>query len=514
MLDFLSKSIVRRLNFSIIVILSLSLLIFTLIISYLNYQRAHDELKAKAQNYLKLAQIALVDPIWNLNQTALDDMSASFMLDEDLVYLLITDESGAPLSKANRSEIQTHSFKALRENPQYEYFYSAIVKEEGKIGEVHFLTTNRRADEIVFSSSISLILLTIVLILILDLVVTYVGYRFVKRPVADLQASAEALARGQLEHTIETGRPDELGVLARRFSDMRDAIKEKINELRHLNENLEGLVATRTVELKEALVEVEDANRHIIASIEYARLIQHNLLPSQDQILGVIPNNFIIWLPRDIVGGDFYLVERFAEGTLIMMADCTGHGVPGAFMTMIAASAMRNILHTEGVREPGEILNRLNQLVKLNLQQNEEEEAQADDGLDAAICWIDQDKKNMTFTGAKIPLLYSREGSLQLIRGDRQSLGYRNSPKQIDFTSHQIQIEPQMSFYLYSDGLIDELGGEKQFSFGNRRLIELIGQHLGQSMEDQRATLLQALWDFKGARERQDDITFLGFTFD
>jgi serine phosphatase RsbU (regulator of sigma subunit) len=196
--------------------------------------------------------------------------------------------------------------------------------------------------------------------------------------------------------------------------------------------------------------------------------------------------------------------------------DCTGHGVPGAFMTMIASSGLRRIIKDEGCHDPATILKQLNFIVKTSLQQDKKDTL-SDDGLDAAICFISDCEENkgkvLTYAGAKIPLFYVENNEVNIIKGDRQSIGYKRSDLAFNFTNHTIKIEDNMSFYLSTDGFIDQLGGDYNRRFGTAQFRKLIKENAHLSFERQRKVFIRAFNEYKGANERRDDVTVIGFTF-
>jgi len=257
----------------------------------------------------------------------------------------------------------------------------------------------------------------------------------------------------------------------------------------------------------------EAANKKIMDSIRYAKMIQSSLLPNPENIRNFLPESFFIWMPRDIVGGDFIFTDCFEEGLILAVIDCTGHGVPGAFMTIISAFGLRKIIRDEGCRDPGQILGRLSFLVKTTLHQDTDY-AVSDDGLDAAICFISFAEKTITYSGAKLPLIYIRNDELTLVKGDKSSLGYRKSDFNIKFVNHTLPFEKGTAFYLYSDGYVDQLGGEKESRFGTPRLKELLLKNRHLPFEKQKDLCLLAFneWQNCGQNERQDDVTLLGFS--
>ncbi|OQY58482.1 MAG: hypothetical protein B6245_11670 [Desulfobacteraceae bacterium 4572_88] len=256
----------------------------------------------------------------------------------------------------------------------------------------------------------------------------------------------------------------------------------------------------------------EAANKKVMDSIRYAQMIQSSLLPNPENIQTFLPDSFYIWMPRDIVGGDFIFTDCFEEGFNISVIDCTGHGVPGAFMTMIASFGLRKIIGGERYHEPAQILRRLNFLVKTTLQQDTEY-ALSDDGLDAAICFVDTRSGSLTFSGARLPLIYVHKGELTEIRGDRQSVGYKRSDLNYMFTNQTVKIERGMSFYMFSDGFVDQPGGEKNRRFGTHRFRELLRENYDKPFDEQREILLEAFKEYRRDAEPRDDVTVLGFGF-
>lgn len=314
--------------------------------------------------------------------------------------------------------------------------------------------------------------------------------------------------------------------LARYSYEEKQAFIQKSRELSLAYHRL----AQAEAEVKKARDAAEDANRKIISSIRYSRMIQRSLLPDPENIRTFLQNSFYIWMPRDIVGGDFIFAEWLSElsresnatGTLVIaVVDCTGHGVPGALMTIIACFALRKIIRDEKKRAPAQILARLNFLVKTSLHQDTDY-ALSDDGLDAAVCCIEVqgegqevrgEGSRMIFAGAKLPLIYIENDKVETIKGDKQSLGYRRSDLDFEYTNHFITIQKGMRFYMFTDGFTDQHGGKKKRRFGSRRFRELLKKNAHLSFDKQREALLQAFDDYRGSNERRDDMTGIGFGF-
>lgn len=299
------------------------------------------------------------------------------------------------------------------------------------------------------------------------------------------------------------------------FSMVTDITERKRaeEEVRTLNAELEQRVLDRTHELNLTLDDVKKANYHIMESIRYAKMIQQSMLPNQTQLTSWLPDSFIIWEPRDIIGGDFFFSDVFDDGFIMAVVDCTGHGVPGALMTMIAVSGLKKIIRDEGCRAPAQILKRLNAFVKSSLQQDTVH-ALSDDGLDAGMCYVDANSKTLTFAGAKLPLIYVDKGELTVIKGDKQSIGYSKSNVDYTYTEHRIPLDNSPQFYMASDGYTDQLGGNPRMRFGSKRFQQLILDNSHKPFDAQRHILLDTFKDHKGEYNRQDDVTVVGFSCD
>ncbi|MCP4112468.1 MAG: AAA family ATPase [Desulfobacteraceae bacterium] len=273
-----------------------------------------------------------------------------------------------------------------------------------------------------------------------------------------------------------------------------------------LYNTLDQKVARRTHQL-------ESANKKITKSIQYAEKIQSALLPDTDRVKSYLPRSFFLWMPRDIIGGDIFFTDSFGDSFIIAVIDCTGHGVPGAFMTMLASSALKRIVHDEGCHDPAEILKRLNSTVKTLLKQDTDH-ALSDDGLEAAVCFVKPGDRILTFAGAGLPLYYVRNNEITVLKGDSQNIGYKRSDINFSFNNHIVILGKGMTFYMSTDGYKDQLGGIRRRRFGINRFEELLKKNSGESFDRQRDSLIQTLNEYKGEYSQTDDVAVAGFCID
>lgn len=287
-------------------------------------------------------------------------------------------------------------------------------------------------------------------------------------------------------------------------------IKLPNGEISHLEGSFVDLSERIKKEHAERAREVaETINQKIMESIRYAELIQRSLLPATSLLENCLLEHFIIWQPRDIVGGDIVFFNQQAHCVIFAVADCTGHGIPGALMSMIASSGLRRITQDEGVQDPAKILSRLNYYVKASLQQDTGQ-SQTDDGMDVAICAIDLAQHQLIYAGARIPLIYCQNGISTVIPGNRASIGYPDSEDHYEFTTHTLAMKDRV-FFMATDGYADQVGGEKQLMYGNKRLRKLLETHYQKPLSQQQAILMENYNEYKANRPRQDDVTVVGF---
>ncbi|MEM7181700.1 MAG: AAA family ATPase [Spirochaetota bacterium] len=272
--------------------------------------------------------------------------------------------------------------------------------------------------------------------------------------------------------------------------------------------NLEEKVKERTEQLALANDELEEKNKHITDSINYAQTIQKAILPSKSLIKDALEDFCILFRPKDIVSGDFFWFTKQEEYAFVAAVDCTGHGVPGAFMSMIGNSFLNQIVNEMKVFEPSKVLELLNQKVRTALKQDREDSSSRD-GMDMCIARIS--KKDVVFSGAKRPIYVVQDGEVETVKGDRDSIGGKQKGKEKVFTDHSFSFpeDKRTVIYLTSDGFADQ-PNEQRKKVGSRSLTELLGNIWHLDGEKQRDELDNFLEKFKGQEQQRDDITIVG----
>ena len=314
--------------------------------------------------------------------------------------------------------------------------------------------------------------------------------------------------------------------LAQRFAQVLFQSDTLNLELQKANETLEAKVNERKIELGQTYVELtkisknlDRVNHKVTGNILYAQRIQASILPEMKLLRKYFPALFIYYSPKDLISGDFYWFG-IEKGKIILVAgDCTGHGVPGALMTMVAHDLLNQIVHFEHITQPNLILNAMHTKFRATLRQGIHSNRE---GIDIALVVIDSDYTRLQFAGAKRPLYYIEKQKLNHIDGDKLSIGGIHPQEYRDYTCHTMDINTLTSFYIFSDGFADQLGGKSGKKFLRKRFQKLLldNSHLPlhkqevnfkKILENWRNSPYDKLPKIKGLIEQTDDILVIGF---
>lgn len=245
---------------------------------------------------------------------------------------------------------------------------------------------------------------------------------------------------------------------------------------------------------------ISQKNKDITDSINYSRKIQDAILPATETISKLFPENFILYKPKDIISGDFYWCAQKDNYKFFAVADCTGHGVPGALMSMLGTSLLKEIILTKNILDTGKILNELRTLVIQALGNNSGNK----DGMDIALLRYSEETGELQFSGANNSVLLIKENQVNELKADKQPIGLFD--RMSDFTSHNVKLTGSTTVYLYTDGYADQFGGEKGKKYKYRQLDDLILQNTELSMKEQQALLARSFENWKGRLEQVDDV--------
>jgi serine phosphatase RsbU (regulator of sigma subunit) len=330
--------------------------------------------------------------------------------------------------------------------------------------------------------------------------------------------------RDQLLHEIQIKNADlkeTLKDLEQSQVDKEKAQKQSLEKLKEINqmrkeanEHLEKQVCERTKEIENQKAEIEEKNKDILSSIQYAKRIQNAILPEKEFIQQILPDSFVFYQPKDIVSGDFFSVESIISkqtgGKVILfcVADCTGHGVPGAFMSLIGNNFLKLSYSNPELNSPADILHFINEGIHSTLIKNGEEKLR--DGMDMAICAFHEDQQKIIFAGAKNPLFLIKDGELIEFKGDKHPIGSYVGDELKLFTNQEIAISGGECLYIFSDGLPDQFGGPFGKKFLVRKFKELLLSIHHLPMIEQQGVLEKCFSEWRGDLEQVDDICVFG----
>lgn len=253
--------------------------------------------------------------------------------------------------------------------------------------------------------------------------------------------------------------------------------------------------------------EIEDQKKEIIDSINYAKRIQEAILPSPALVDRLLPDSFILYKPKDIVAGDFYWVEEKDDLVIFAAADCTGHGVPGAMVSVVCDNALNKSINEHNLTDPGKILDKTKELVTHKFVQGEED---VKDGMDIALCTLNKNTKELKYAGAYNPLWLLRKDAKEIveIKATKQAVGMTHDI--YDFKTHTLQLNEGDIIYIFSDGFADQFGGEKGKKFKYKPFKKLLIDNQEKSLKEQSNIIDKAFESWRGDIEQIDDVCIIG----
>lgn len=342
-----------------------------------------------------------------------------------------------------------------------------------------------------------------VVLLLVVIITSYFMSVQLTRPIKELSVEAEELGNGNLDVEIKTGRKDEIGVLADNFKKMQGSITKLIMDLRHINLTLEDKVTERTAEVVEQKNIIEEKQKEIIDSILYAKRIQKAILAHDTYLDKHLPQHFVLFKPKDHISGDFYWATKKDGRFWLAVCDSTGHGVPGAFMSLLNIAFLNEAITEKNMTEPHEVLNHARKRLIQNISKDGNK-----DGMDGILLCIDTNTNTYSYAAAhNCPLIIKNN---ELIEYDADKMPIGQWIHQDSFTTHKLDVKPGDVIYMYTDGYADQFGGPKGKKFKYKQLNELLMAIHQKPMMEQKDKLTQAFKDWKGELEQIDDVCVFG----
>jgi len=362
-------------------------------------------------------------------------------------------------------------------------------------------------DDVVFTKSIHIrenlqitLMIIIAIGILFNILIAMYATKILSQPVTELSNSIHEVIASDFAANInltQFNSKDEIGRLAGDFTFMLERVRSNISEIREKSEK------------------IEQKQKLLLDSLRYAQRIQYAILPDKNELLPHFQEYFIVYRPQHFVSGDFYwFVEKY-EKRFLAVVDCTGHGVPGAFMSMIGHTLLTKIVTQDKIFNPAEILENLHFEVKEALHQ---EKMKNDDGMDVCLCMMEDippeaseptTQVRVVFAGAKSPLFYEQSGQIQRIKGTNRSIGGRSKYARKPFQSTEVIVQKKEMLYLCTDGMIDQ-NEETGKKYGKNRFINFLKNTLHYDTRTQKACCEKELEDFMQTQAQRDDITVMG----
>lgn len=412
----------------------------------------------------------------------------------------------------------------------YEYIYMTRANTSLYKGSVIQIISDRTGELRLMRNELLKFLIIFGLTILSVIILIYKNTRVITDPIKKLVNNVNRITNGHLNERAEVVGNNEITKLSEQFNrmieqlesyyyELEEKVRERTSEIYQQKEEIEAqrdaledqrnMLAEKNNKLENAYHEIEQQKKNITDSIQYAKRIQTAILPQKRHVDELLPHSFILFKPRDIVSGDFYWTEKVNGRVLIAAADCTGHGVPGAFMSILNYNQLNFAAKIKKMVHPAEILDDVNYGITHTLQQRSGLRS-VRDGMDVALCSIDFENKNLEFAGAYNPLIVIRDNEIIQIKGDKHPIGSFIDQKLKSFTNHEISIQQGDIIYIFSDGYVDQFGGPNGRKFMIKKFKELLMDIHKEPLHEQKEILDRGFNDWRGKYIQIDDILVIG----
>jgi serine phosphatase RsbU (regulator of sigma subunit) len=415
----------------------------------------------------------------------------------------------------------------------YQFIYMDRKNTDLYKGSVIRIISDRTSDYIYLRDELIKFIVIFTLTLVLVIILIYFKTKVITDPIQKLVLKVNRITHGHLNERADEIGNNEITTLSKQFNLMIKELesyyneleqkveertreiqqqKEEISSQRDAIEDQRNLLADKNDSLEEAYKEIQAQKKHTTDSIIYAKRIQNAILPPLTLIEKILPNHFLLYKPKDIVSGDFYWADKTQNKTIIAAVDCTGHGVPGAFMSIIGSNQLDYAVRTKKAKTAAEILDSLNEGVETALRQ-ETGHVNIRDGMDIALCLIDFKTLELEFAGANNPLYLVRNGELTTYKADKNAIGSYSEYPDKKYTNHEIQLQKDDVIYIFSDGYADQFGGPKGRKFMYSNFKELLTKIAPLPIEEQHVIVDEEFENWRGTEVQVDDILVIGIKF-
>ncbi|MCK5822824.1 MAG: SpoIIE family protein phosphatase [Bacteroidales bacterium] len=383
----------------------------------------------------------------------------------------------------------------------YEYIYMYRKNTELYKNAVIRIVSDKTSEIVSLRNELIKFFIIFGITLFVVILLIYKKTRVITDPIKHLVNNVNRITNGHLNERAEVVGNNEIATLSQKFNMM-------ISELESYYYELEQKVKDRTAEISKQKEQIEEQNKHITDSIRYAKRIQNAILPPNDYIESIMPNSFILYRPKDIVSGDFYWINELDKKVVVAAVDCTGHGVPGAFMSIVGSNQLNHAVNVINARKPSDILDALNEGVTETLR--EKGDASIRDGMDIAICSVDYKNNKVQYAGAYNPLYLIRNNELLQFKADKFPIGQSGVEEFKKYTNNEIEVQKGDTLYIFSDGYADQFGGERGRKFMYKAFRNLLTEISNEPMDKQKEILNKTIDEWKGDIEQVDDIIVIG----
>jgi DNA-binding response OmpR family regulator len=328
--------------------------------------------------------------------------------------------------------------------------------------------------------------------------------------LANSENIIKGLQFGGVDYVTKPFNTDELLARVKTHLELKTKREQVEHYAKILSEKTQEQLLLNSI-LNQQKIIIQQKNKDLTDSIEYATVIQNSLLPSRLKIKGLFPNNFIIFKPKDIVSGDFYYFHKVDNKVVVVVADCTGHGVPGAFVAVLGITLLNQIIAHDKITDPSTILYSLDKEFTNMVTSNNPVEKNRD-GIDVAICTFNLDNSTIDFCGAKRPLYIRRKNDVLHYKGNMYSIAGYFTDKEKNFTTIKIEVNHGDCIYMCTDGYSDQFGGERSKKFSTKRFLELL-QLCPENFNEHGRIIEETFDSWIGNKEQIDDVLVIGLKY-